>query len=174
MKARTPLLVVLLLATIEGAVYLLNPLRVASYDPRLRFWGITLFWNPSRSMEPTIHKDAIFFVSAWPHWNSDPKVGDIIVFRYPWNRSVLYVKRVIGRSGSTVELREGAVVLDHKLLSEPYLRGQELTSDYARTMAPVVVPKNEYFVLGDNREKSADSRTWGFVPRSNIVGKVVK
>lgn len=174
MKARSPLSVALVLATIEGAIYFTNPFRVPSYDPRLRLWGITLFSQPSRSMEPTIHQNAIFFASAWPYRISNPKVGDIIVFRYPLNPSIIYAKRIVGTGGSTVELRDGDLMLDGKALSEPYLQGEKIFSENAKWMAPTHIPTNDYFVLGDNRDNSADSRFWGFVPRANIIGKVTQ
>jgi len=125
-------------------------------------------------MEPTIHRNAIFVASAWTYRNSNPKVGDIIVFRYPPDPSVTYAKRIVATSGSTIELREGDLVLDGKVLSEPYLRRENVSHENSRWMAAVRIPTNDYFVLGDNRDNSADSRYWGFVPRSNIIGKVIR
>lgn len=174
MKIRLPLLGLLTLVALPAAIYLSNPLRVASYDPRLRFLGVTLFRQTSGSMEPTIHANEIIVVSAWPYLNANPGVGDIVVLRSPMNPSLIYVKRVIATGGTTVEIRNGTVLLDSKPLSEPYLHGEDPSSDYARTMAPVRVPRNDYFVLGDNRDNSADSRAWGYVPRSNILGEVMR
>jgi len=89
-------LVVLVLATIEGSVYLLNPFRASGDDPRLRLWGVRLLGQASQSMEPTIQRKAPFLVSAWPNLNSGPKVGDIIAFSYPTDPGhELYAKRVV-------------------------------------------------------------------------------
>jgi len=133
-----------------------------------------LFRATSRAMEPTIDPGEIFLVFAWPYREKDPIVGNIIVFRYPANRSVTYAKRVIATGGSTVEIRDGIVVVDGRAVSEPYLDRKQLRTEYSRTMPPVRVPLNNFFVLGDNRDDSRDSREWGFVPRSNILGEVFR
>jgi signal peptidase I len=95
-----------------------------------------------------------------------PNRGEIIVFRFPRDPSRNFIKRIIGVPGDTVELRNGQVLLNDAVIDEPYLTRRDFS-----TMAPVTVPPGNYFVLGDNRPASEDSRVWGFVPEENIIGK---
>ncbi|MBF8268169.1 MAG: lepB [Dehalococcoidia bacterium] len=95
-----------------------------------------------------------------------PRRGEIIVFRFPKDPSRDFVKRVIGLPGETVSMRNGVVLIDGKELDEPYLVERD---DYS--MAPTLVPPESYFVLGDNRDGSSDSRYWGPVPLADMVGK---
>jgi signal peptidase I len=98
-----------------------------------------------------------------------PRRGDIVVFEYPRDTSRDFIKRVIGLPGETVEIRNNQILIDGQPLDEPYL------STAARTqmgnMAPVVVPADAVFVMGDNRGNSSDSRSWGPLPLSKIVGR---
>lgn len=95
-----------------------------------------------------------------------PRRGDIIIFEPPLPSASDYVKRVIGLPGEKVEIKEGKVYIDDQPLNEPYI------ADAPRyTMPPETVPQGYYFVLGDNRNNSSDSHSWGFVPLNNIVGK---
>ena len=160
------------LAVVVVCVYLLNPLRTASKDPELRLFGYELLRMPSRSMQPTIRRDDIILVSAWPYSTADPKPGDVVVFQWPLNPSSLYAKRIIADGGSTVEIVNGVTVVNAKPLEEPYVDPRNNIKDYSRSMSRVLVPAKAFFVMGDNRDDSDDSRSWGFVPRSHIVGKV--
>ena len=165
----------LTLAALIGLVatmYVANPLRTASHDPRLRLLGFTVFRAPSSGMEPTIHVNSTFAVSAWSYCRSDPKVADIVVFQWPLDRSVAFVKRVIALGGSSAEIREGVVFVDGTPQAEPYLNGKTFMGEYSQHMLPVHVPPDSYFVMGDNRSNSDDSRAWGAVPRSHIIGEV--
>ncbi len=95
--------------------------------------------------------------------------GDIVVFWFPNDPDKSYVKRVIGLPGETVELRNGRVLVDGKELNEDYL-----DKEYTQTMPPPMVKKvdeHHYFVMGDNRDNSSDSRYWGLVPEKYIYGK---
>lgn len=165
------------------AMYLLNPLGTASRDPRIRILGYTVYRMPSVSMEPTIPEGSIFAVSAWALAQRDPRVGEIIVFKWPPDPKIDYIKRVVSVGGSTVEMRHGVVYLDGKLLPEPYLPARpqtEIVIDGQRLplspenlytdMPPMRVPAGHFFVLGDNRGNSLDSRSWGLVPRENVIG----
>ena len=98
-----------------------------------------------------------------------PRQGDVIVFHEPTNPDRDFVKRVIGVPGDTVEMRSGEVYVNGTLLSEPYLVERDTAN-----LAPTKVPPGHYFVLGDNRGVSYDSRdkTLGPIPQENIVGKV--
>lgn len=174
MKGRTIALSTLVAAGVVTMVYLLNPLHAPSRDPRLRLWGVTIFRMPSRSMEPTISFNQTFVVSLWPYRAANPRPGDHVVFQYPVDPSIDYAKRVIAAGGSTIEIRGATVFVDGAPLDEPYVSATAGTSDYSKHMALTTVPPNNYFVLGDNRDNSADSRVWGFVPRSNIIGKIVQ
>jgi signal peptidase I len=97
-----------------------------------------------------------------------PHRGDVIVFRYPQDPSRDFIKRVIGLPGDIVEIVDGTVYVDGVALDEPYINGVS-HSNYDKT----VVPAGDYFVLGDNRNNSSDSRSWGFVPEQNIIGQAM-
>jgi len=153
-------------------VYVINPFHTDSLDPRIRIYGLKLFRASSPSMEPTIPKNSVFLVSAWPYLLSEPRPGDVVAFRYPRDPTVEYVKRIVAAGGSTVEISDGTVLVDGRPLSEGYLVKGATTSTYSRAMRPVRVPPMSYFVMGDNRDNSEDSRAWGFLPRDHIIGEL--
>jgi signal peptidase I len=110
--------------------------------------------------------------------------GDILVFKYPEDPERDFIKRVIGLPGETLELRNKKVYIDGKGLDEPYVRflfpvdgvqGDEggLDTDVLRTYGPATVPDGHYFMMGDNRDNSQDSRYWGFLPREYVKGKAL-
>jgi signal peptidase I len=108
--------------------------------------------------------------------------GDIVVFKYPDQPDRDLIKRVIGLPGETVELRNKKVYIDGKPIDEPFVHFltppssdlQEVTSsDVRENYGPVTVPADQYFVMGDNRDNSEDSRYWGFLPRNNVKGKAL-
>lgn len=99
---------------------------------------------------------------------SQPQPGDIIVFRFPRDPTREFIKRVIADPGDRVEIRVGQVLVNGKLLDEPYVFDAERDQ---LSMATMVVPPDSYFVMGDNRRGSNDSRDWGPVPRQYIIGK---
>jgi len=154
------------------AMYFDNPFSVPSHDPRLRILGLTLFTMPSLSMEPTIHRNDVFVVSAWSYWRSDPRPGDVVVFRWPVDPTVYLAKRIVATGGSTIAIVDGTTMVDGTPLSEPYLKAAKPGTEFSRSMNLTHVPPGYYFVMGDNRDNSNDSRSWGFVPRSHILGRV--
>jgi signal peptidase I len=109
-----------------------------------------------------------------------PRRGDVVVFKYPDEPDRDFIKRIIGLPGETVELRNKKVYINGQPLDEPYVHFltppssdyQEVTSfDVRERYGPVSVPPDQYFVMGDNRDNSQDSRYWGFLPRGYIKGR---
>jgi signal peptidase I len=98
-----------------------------------------------------------------------PKRGDVIVFSFPGDVHRDFIKRVIGVPGDTVRVTDGNVFVNDVPLIEPYIDDAQTTTDFAA----VVVPPGQYFVLGDNRRNSSDSRSWGFVPEENVIGQAL-
>jgi len=101
----------------------------------------------------------------------DLKRGDVVVFLFPDDPSASYVKRLIALPGDTVEIREGKVIVNNQELVEPYIDPRLNLSH--RSQQLVYVKPNYYYVLGDNRDNSSDSRIWGLVPERYIYAKVV-
>lgn len=132
---------------------------------------------PTGSMHPTIQKKSRMIGFRLSYIFSEPKQGDIIIFKFPDNEEENFVKRVIATGGQTVEIKEGIVYVDGEQLDEEdyvfYAGGSPSKSD---NFEKTVVPENCYFVLGDNRNNSNDSRTWTtthFVSKDEILGKAI-
>lgn len=121
-----------------------------------------------RSMEPNLHSGEYVVVNRTAYWFTDgPQRGDVIVFEAPDQPKFDRIKRVIGLPGETVEVKkDGSVYVDGSLLEEAYL-----PSALGGPSGSWIVPDRCYFVMGDNRPASLDSRSAGPVPRSNIIGK---
>jgi signal peptidase I len=130
---------------------------------------VQAFYIPSGSMEPTLMVDDRILVAKFVYRLGPVHRGDVIVFRYPLNPQRDFVKRVVGLPGERARLREGVVYIGDRALSE---KGYTIKPDFGN-YGPVSVPANQYFVLGDNRNNSEDSRFFGYVPRANIIGKAV-
>lgn len=124
------------------------------------------------SMMPTLYDQERLFINQFSYkfGLGGIKRGDTVVFWYPEDPTKSYIKRVIGLPGDTVAVEDGYVIVNGKRLVENYVPPQYRDD---RSYPPTVVPRNEYFVLGDDRISSNDSRAWGFVPRSYIYGKAV-
>ena len=119
------------------------------------------------SMEPNLHHGEFVIVSKINYRFGEPERGDVVVFDFPRNITQEYIKRVIGLPGEHVLVENGNVYVNGIMLSEPYL-----------IMEPKYegewdVPENTLFVLGDNRNNSSDSHTWGMVPMTNVIGEAL-
>ncbi|MGH7349338.1 MAG: signal peptidase I [Candidatus Rokuibacteriota bacterium] len=107
----------------------------------------------------------------------DPQRGDIVVFKYPNDEARDFIKRIIAVGGDTIQVRDNHVVLNGRPVEEPYVRPESFAAPpsgqcgYAYGCDPLTVPAGAYFVMGDNRDNSQDSRYWGFVRREKIRGK---
>jgi signal peptidase I len=124
------------------------------------------------SMVPTLKNGDHFLFHRWPYWNHGPKRGEIVVVQDP-NDGVLEIKRIVGLPGDIIQVRDGHVRLNKLLIEEPYLRSDVRTDSGEMGYKVVLVPEGHYFVMGDNRPVSLDSRIFGPVPRQNILGKII-
>lgn len=118
------------------------------------------------SMETTLHNNERLIMNKMVYNFNDPKHGDIIVFHATENDD--YIKRVIGLPGDTVEYRNNQLFLNGEPVDEPYLNDSTYTNDYE----PLILPEGSYFVMGDNRLNSTDSRIIGPISEDQIVGRV--
>jgi signal peptidase I len=96
--------------------------------------------------------------------------GDIVVFRHPDDQSMTFIKRIIGLPGESIEIQDGRVFINGSALDEPYVATTNMSRDQMNLM---IIPDQSFFVLGDNRRNSNDSRYWGTLPKKLIRGKVV-
>lgn len=113
------------------------------------------------------------FTNYWLLSYDDPEFQDIIVFEYPKEPDKDFIKRVIGLPGDRIEIRDKMVFRNGKKLEEPYVQHTDphIRTDMRDNLSEFTVPEGKYFVMGDNRDESYDSRFWGFVDRDKIVGK---
>ena len=119
------------------------------------------------SMEPTLHSGEFVIVNKLTYKLGQPEIGDVVVFHYPRDPEQEYIKRVIGLSGDQVLITDGKVYINGQMLEEDYINSPPA---YQATWE---VPEDSLFVLGDNRNNSADSHSWGPVPLNYVVGKAV-
>jgi signal peptidase I len=122
------------------------------------------------SMEPSLHDQELILVDKWTYLFRTPAHGDVIVFIAPPQPSQDYIKRVIGVPGDVITVHNTTVIVDGVALKETYVDPKNQGNMF-RPITNMVVPPNDYFVLGDNRAGSSDSRDWGFVPKQNIIGR---
>jgi signal peptidase I len=122
------------------------------------------------SMEPLLSDGDRIVVNKFVYRFQPIEPGDVVVFWYPRDPSVSFIKRVVGRPGDLVEIRDGRVLVNETPVSEAYLPGGFRDEG---SLAPSRVRQGHYFVLGDNRRSSNDSRSWGEVPQKYIYGQAV-
>ncbi|HEX9160560.1 MAG TPA: signal peptidase I [Thermoanaerobaculia bacterium] len=128
--------------------------------------AVSIYSIPSASMLPALQVGDHILVTPY-RW-STPRRGEIIVFRSPLNPAELVVKRIIAIPGDLIDSRGGRVRIGERTLAEPYVLRQAMSG----AIPAQVVPGNSYFVMGDNREDSLDSRRWGALPSDHVVGRV--
>ncbi len=152
--------------TLVGAFIIAMILRQFIVQSSLVFSGSMI--PTLRSATQSTHGDRLIVNKLIYHFN-DPHRGDIVLFHSPYKDKKQYVKRLIGLPNETVEIKRGMVYVNEKLLVIP---GVTIRRDFSN-LKKITVPKNQYFMLGDNRANSADSRVWGFVPKSDLIGEAL-
>jgi len=135
----------------------------------LRAYVAEPFAIPSESMEPTLRPGDHVLVEKLSYRFGAPERGDLVVFRAP-GEGALAVKRIVGLAGDRVAIEDGFLAVNGRLQREPYVDHGQVDSVY---FGPVVVPRGDVFVLGDNRADSHDSRDYGGVPRRSLIGRVL-
>ena len=136
----------------------------------VRSFALASYYIPSGSMEPTLDIRDRLLADRFSYTFKlrEPRRGDIMIFKFPGDPRQDFIKRVIGLPGERVKIENGTVYINGEPLNEPYIMEPPRYS-----MEEIEVGKDEYFVLGDNRNRSADSHIWGLVPRKNLVGRAI-
>lgn len=144
------------------AVIIVVPIRVFIAQP---------FVVDGLSMYPTFNNGDYLIIDELSYRFNEPARGDVVVFRYPNDPSVFYIKRIIGLPGESVSIDRGVVSVTQVngetiTLTEPYVVAEDATYSITSTLG-----EDQFFVMGDNRPKSSDSRIWGALPREDIIGR---
>jgi len=138
----------------------------------IRYFLFQPFFVKGQSMEPSFENGDYLIIDELSYRLGDPQRGDVVVFRYPNDVSQLYIKRIIGLPGETIEVKNGNVTITNSegawVLNESVYIPEVKTPGNTE----ITLEEGEYFVLGDNRASSSDSRSWGGLPRKDIIGKV--
>lgn len=125
-----------------------------------------------RSMEPTLFQSDRVLVSKVDYRLGEPSAGEIVVFNPTTDTSIPFVKRIVATAGDVVELREGRLFVNGTAVAYPDARGNTMPQS-PQVRYPFTVPPGQFFALGDNREASSDSRSFGAQPYDRIIGKVI-
>ena len=149
------------------ALVIVVPLRVFVFQP---------FLVRGASMEPNFHNGDYLIVDELSYRFRDPERGEVIVFKFPQDPSQRYIKRIIGLPGETVQTQNGSIIISDSENGEDIFMLNEteylFSLSHNTQFSPFILEEDEYFVLGDNRRFSSDSRRWGVLPEKNIVGRV--
>jgi len=137
----------------------------------VRMWVAQPFIVSGASMEPTFDTRQYLIIDELSYRFASPQRGDVIIFRYPKNPSEFFIKRVIGLPGETVKVTPDSVTIAKPDGTEEVLDESYLVNRGNGGFLTMKLDANEYFVMGDNRPNSSDSRSWGAVPRQNFVGR---
>lgn len=153
-----------------GCVYELTKwlVSIAILISLIHFFVATIFIVDGRSMEPNFHSNEIIIADRWHYLFGTPKRGDVSVLKFPGDpEKTKYIKRIIGLPGENVIVKDGGVFINGKQLTEPYLpKDMQTLPNVNRTLGPT-----DYFLMGDNRSNSSDSRIWGFADKRFLIGK---
>lgn len=143
----------------------------------IRYFLIQPFYVKGASMEPTFHDHEYLIVDEISYRFHSPKRGEVVVFRYPKNPQEFFIKRIIGFPGEKIQVKDGGIIIyndehpEGMTLNETYL--DKSVKTYSLSEDPIELGPNEYFVFGDNRNASKDSRSFGPVDKSFLIGKVM-
>jgi signal peptidase I len=155
-----------------GAVRWRSAAGIALQVLLLGVFGFAFTVHPSQvsgfSMEPHIDSGEYVVINTLSYRFGGPQHGDIIAFRHDRSAESVYLKRVIGIPGDRVGIDRGTVFLNGRPLVENYVRFRD-----QRSTKPITVPRGAYYVLGDNRANSDDSRAWGFVHADDVIGRAM-
>ncbi len=137
----------------------------------IRFFVAQPFVVEGESMHPTFESGDYLVVDELSYRLGDPKRGDVVIFRYPGDPSVFYIKRIIGLPGETVHVNKGVTSISKTdgstvILHETYVVAEDATYTLDTTLG-----SDQFFVMGDNRPRSSDSRVWGPLPREDLIGR---
>jgi signal peptidase I len=152
------------------ALAIVIPVRMLLFQP---------FMVKGSSMEPNYHSSDYLIIDELSYKLREPQRGEVIVFQYPLNPSVRYIKRIIGLPGETIEIKNGEVFVSRaggeaNKVDESLYLSVKVQEEWKNTnYSSLVLKQNEYFVMGDNRNYSSDSRRWGILPFKNITGRVL-
>lgn len=145
------------------AIIIVVPIRMFIAQP---------FIVSGASMDNTFENGQYLIVDQLSYYLNDPARGDVVIFRYPRDPSKFFIKRVIGLPGDTITIEEAKVTITNEanpdgfILDEPYVTSMQVTAPRTEVMGP-----REYFVMGDNRDHSSDSRVWGVLQEERIIGR---
>jgi signal peptidase I len=147
-----------------------------SISSAIREYILKPYRIPTGSMKPTLVPGDFLLSNQLFYADRNPARGDVVIFKNPENERIDFIKRIVGMPGDTVEIRDGTVRIDGRALDEPYVKRESAgpSADERKnppSFGPVIVPPDSYFVLGDNRDNSLDSRKFGALPRRLIRGK---
>ncbi len=160
----------------EGKEWLQSILVALVLTLVIRTYVVQAFKIPSGSMRPTLLEGDKLFVNKYVYRFHSPERGDIVVFKYPQDPKKDFIKRMVAFQDEVVEIRDGKIYVDGKVLDDPATFGKFYYYNHDPFGGPydkIKVPADSFYVLGDNSANSTDSRFWGFVPKKNMVGKAI-
>ena len=153
----------------ELVAWLKTLTSAAVYATLIVTFGFQVARVDGQSMAPTLHDHDRLIVNKFAYHVGEPKVGDIVMLLYPNDPDKTFVKRVVAAEGDEVRISDGKVYRNGKLMDDSFVLPQYRSHE---DFGPARIPQGYYFVMGDHRNRSSDSRDWGEVPKKYIIGRV--